>query len=89
MRAAHSCFSCRKYQISDALLLFVCSAHLEDLAEPGVEVVCVWRHSALQIWRLEGDVLEGKGWRDRVENLEKTKVEAKNFFLLHGEENNV
>ena len=44
--------------------------HLEDLAEPGVEVVCVWWHSAFQIWRLEGDVLEGEGWRHRVENLE-------------------
>ena len=50
--------------------LFACTTHLEDLAEPGVEVVCVWGHSAFQIWRLEGDILEGEGWRDRVENLE-------------------
>ena len=44
--------------------------YLEDLAKPGVEVVCVGRHSSLQIWRLEGDVLEGQGRRDCVENLE-------------------
>ena len=50
--------------------LVQCS-HLEDLAEPGVEVVRVCWHSPFQVWRLEGDVLEGQGWRDRVENLEK------------------
>ena len=68
MRVTRSCFHAENIKFQ--LLLFVYS-NLEDLAEPGVEVVCVWWHSALQIWRLEGDVLEGEGWRDRVENLEE------------------
>ena len=67
-------FSCRKYPISAAISTIVClfnPRYLEDLAKPGVEVVCVGRHSSFQIWRLEGDVLEGQGRRDCVENLEK------------------
>ena len=53
------------------ILYNVLCTHLEDLAEPGVEVVRVCWHSPFQVWRLEGDVLEGQGWGDRVENLEK------------------
>ena len=71
--------------------LFACSSHLEDLvlcthledlAEPGVEVVGVGRHSALQIWRLEGDVLEGQGRRDCVENLEEKSQNWKSLSSL-------
>ena len=58
--------------------------YLEDLAKPGVEVVCVGRHSSFQIWRLEGDVLEGQGRRDCVENLEKLKLEK---FVLSWKSN--
>ena len=61
--------------------------YLEDLAKPGVEVVCVGRHSSLQIWRLEGDVLEGQGRRDCVENLEKLKLEKFVFSWKSNDDN--
>ena len=56
--------------------------HLEDLAEPGVEVVRVCWHSPFQVWRLEGDVLEGQGWGHRVENLEKGQKLKKSILKL-------
>ena len=66
-------FACTS-QLEDLVLC----THLEDLAEPGVEVVRVCWHSPFQVWRLEGDVLERQGWGDRVENLEKGQNLKKN-----------
>ena len=62
---------CLYYIHTWRILYNVQCSHLEDLAEPGVEVVRVCWHSPFQVWRLEGDVLERQGWGDRVENLEK------------------